>query len=349
MNYRTISTFVAWLVAGVLLSVGSATAASDQLVVAIRGGTLGDFYIKVLGPMFQKQFGPRVVFTVATSGPALAKVRAEARNPQTDVLWTTAPTQFEGERRELFAKIDYGKVPNVKDVDPSLVDPDGYFVAKSIQYIGIAYNPELFKAKGFAAPTSWRDLLRPEFRRHVAIESPADSFGQATIGGLVSVLSGRQTDEAAKAVVDQLVGAGPDILWATSPSHMAQLLTQQDAWIAAFGDARAWELMDQGASLAFVIPKEGGFPIPSYWALVKNAPNPEAALQWINWHLSPEIQAMEAREAFRFPVNVKAGPLLHSSDKLNERVGGNVHAVPVDWKWVDGAFAGWVKRLQLGR
>ena len=154
---RHVSCLVAAVVAATTV-LTSRSALADDVIVAIRGGQLGDFYIKTLGPMFEKKFGTKVTFTVDTSGPALAKVRAEGSSPKTCVLWTIPTIQTEGERLGLYEKLDYAKIPNLKDVDSSLVDPANFAVPKSVDYIGITYNEKIFAQKGFTPPTSWPDL-----------------------------------------------------------------------------------------------------------------------------------------------------------------------------------------------
>lgn len=325
-------------------------ALADELIVAIRGGQLGDFYIQKLGPMFEKQFGTKVTFTVDTSGPALAKVRAEGASPKTCVLWTIPTIQTEGERLGLYEKLDYAKIPNLKDIDQSLVDPENFAVPKSVDYIGITYNEKIFADKGFTPPTSWSDLFKPEYKGKVALESPADSYGQVTVAGLAAVMEKGADQRGAAAVMDRVVKAGPDILWGSSPAAMTQLLTQTDAWIAAFSSSYVWQAIDAGAPLKFIHPKEGSFPVASHWAIIKNCPNQAAAYNWVNWHISPEIQALEAETVSRFPVNQKSAALLQKgSAKVKDRLGQTVHAVPMDWKFIQKEYKGWERRLQIGQ
>lgn len=326
------------------------SALADDVIVAIRGGQLGDFYIKTLGPMFEKKFGTKVTFTVDTSGPALAKVRAEGSSPRTCVLWTIPTIQTEGERLGLYEKLDYAKLPNLKDVDSSLVDPENFAVPKSVDYIGITYNEKIFALKGFTPPTSWPDLFKPEYKGRMALESPADSYGQVTVAGLAAVMEKSPDQRGANAVMDRVVKAGQDILWGSSPAAMTQLLTQTDVWIAAFSSSYVWQAIDSGAPLKFVHPKEGSFPVASHWAIIKNCPNQKAAYDWVNWHISPEIQALEAEAVSRFPVNQKSAAILQTgSRKVKERLGQTVQAVPMDWKFIQKEYKGWERRLQIGR
>lgn len=329
------------------LLVGNA-AAADPLVVAIRGGVLGDFHINILGPLFEEEFGIPVVFTVDTSGPALAKVQAEAANPQTDVLWTVSSTQLAGQQAGLFEQMDLSNIPNASSLDPQLVDPNGYFVALGVDIIGVIYHTDVFERRGFPAPTSWEDLFRPEYRGRVVISEPTNSFGQAAIAGLTSIASGGlQTDEAAQPVLDRLVAAGQDILWSSSPSHMVQLLTQEDAWIGSISDTRGWELVGQGAPVEYVIPEEGGFYSPLYWAIVKDAPNMDGAYKWINWYISPRIQAMRTEAFSSRPVNPDALALVQD-EEIKARFDRPLTIAPIDWTWIEESTRDWVRALQIG-
>ena len=61
---------------------------------------------------------------------------------------------------------------------------------------------------------------------------------------------------------------------------------------------------ETGANLVVSFPEEGtGYEIGAE-ALIKNAPNPEAAKVWMNWVLSPEAQAIARTvKSYQVPSN----------------------------------------------
>ena len=64
----------------------------------------------------------------------------------------------------------------------------------------------------------------------------------------------------------------------------------------------------------------------------------------------PEIQALEAEAVSRFPVNQKSADILKTgSQKVKDRLGETVRAVPMDWKFIQKEYKGWERRLQIGR
>src|SRR5206468_3213771 len=76
------------LVAGLLLGLGSGPAAAQShegevIVYAAAQSTI----VQAIGPMFEQKTGIKIRFVEAGTGEILKRARAEAANPQGDVLW----------------------------------------------------------------------------------------------------------------------------------------------------------------------------------------------------------------------------------------------------------------------
>jgi putative spermidine/putrescine transport system substrate-binding protein len=91
----------------------------------------------------------------------------------------------------------------------------------------------------------------------------------------------------------------------TSSGKMSQLMLQGDAWIGVNGMSEFQELVEKGAPLKFVIPKEGTIASIETVGVVKNCPHPKLAQHFLNKLISPSGQAQMAYALSWKPLNRK--------------------------------------------
>ena len=124
-----------------------------------------EFYLAEL----QKQF-PEINFVLdyQGSGAAAAKLKAEGLNTQGDILLSWEYTYFD-------MLTDY--LADVSYFDTSVFLDDMLTATK--KYIpecrnsgAIVINTELLKEKGLAEPTSYQDLLKPEYKGLLSMPNP---------------------------------------------------------------------------------------------------------------------------------------------------------------------------------
>ena len=87
----------------------------------------------------------------------------------------------------------------------------------------------------------------------------------------------------------------PNVLaWEPSPGKMAQMLQTGEAALVVWGNGRVQAVMDQGAPVEFVYPKEGAVVIMVAGCVVEGAPQPKLAQQFLQHVVSAESQALLA-------------------------------------------------------
>ncbi|HUG58351.1 MAG TPA: extracellular solute-binding protein [Candidimonas sp.] len=110
------------------------------------------------------------------SGIAYVKETDAGKRPE--VFWASAPDAFEVlAQANLLEKAGDIANPDVPDKIGSfpINDPSGMFMGQALAGYGIMYNTRLIKAKKLAAPTTWTDLLKPEWFGNVGTTSPSRS------------------------------------------------------------------------------------------------------------------------------------------------------------------------------
>ncbi len=110
------------------------------------------------------------------SGIAYVKETPAGKRPE--VFWASAPDAFEvlANDKLLESATDVAN-PNVPDKIGSfpINDPNGMFMGQALAGYGIMYNTRLLKAKKLPEPTTWADLLEPQWFGNVGITSPSRS------------------------------------------------------------------------------------------------------------------------------------------------------------------------------
>jgi iron(III) transport system substrate-binding protein len=164
---------------------GTVSGAKVPLVIYAATG-----YDQQMVDAFQKATGIQVQLYTDSTGPLLAKIQAEKGNPQWDLLWADGDEAFAGlDQQGLLLK---GFAPDVPytDLGRSLLPKDKAWVPD-----GVTLMPALIydSTKVANPPTSFDDLLKPEFKGAVGMNNPAISGPTYPfVAGMMNQLGGEQ-------------------------------------------------------------------------------------------------------------------------------------------------------------
>ncbi len=136
---------------------------------------------------FTKDTGIKVNFMRFSSGEALARLNAEKKNPQVDVmLGGPADTYAAGVKEDIFEQYR----PKDSDAIPaSLRDPQNHWTGIGIIPLCFLTNTKFLEKNNMKAPETWNDLLDPHYKNNLQM-ADARTSGTATerIYSLVKVM-----------------------------------------------------------------------------------------------------------------------------------------------------------------
>ncbi|PZA05995.1 MULTISPECIES: ABC transporter substrate-binding protein [unclassified Meiothermus] len=221
------------------------------------------------------------------TGEVVAKLRAEleAGNPQPDLIWF-ANEDF---LKELAAKGLLRRVPPTVPGYPLQYAPGGglYYEVRLL-YNAFGVNRQRLPK----VPTSWQDLLRPEYRGLLAMPDPNYSGGAlATLGTLA--------DRLGVDYFRRLKESGLQV--EQSNPVLQQKLSRGEYGLAITTDFGLRQEIAKGAPLEVVYPRDGAILVPTPIAVTSWSKNPEAAAGFLRFLLSPEGQRVFAERGY-YPV-----------------------------------------------
>lgn len=276
--------------------------AQNSLLVNSFGGTNEETNRQCVWTPFEQETGIRINSVVAYSADALAQLRAQRNSPQFDVIFFSGGQEVIAAEEGLLAPIAEDALSNYPDLYPFAAEritqgagPVVHFTA-----VGLLYNTELVSEP----PTSWNDLLRPEFQDAVILTDISNSYGLLSVL-MLNQVAGGTTDDIGPGLetVGELLDHGAFII-STSP-EILQGFTQSGALVATYAQDYGFVLQEAGVPVAFVQPEEG-FPASFITgSVVANRPNTEASLQLVDFYLRPEVQACFAEAMLYSPSNSK--------------------------------------------
>jgi len=249
---------------------------------------------------FEAMYPITVNYVRMSSGESLARVVAEKDAPTFDIWWGGPMDSFVSAKgQDVLQAYDSPNFVNLYDPDKFL-DPDHYFVGIYVGTLGFATNTNWLAAHpDAAAPTSWDDLLKPEFTDQVIVAHPSSSGTSYT--ALCTVLQLR----------------GEEAGWEYLKQYAAQMeyFTKSGAAPAKFvglGEGAVGivfshdivnEIENNQMPLELTFPAEGtGYEIGAM-AILKGAKNLQAAQLWFDWAISPEGQALGPKyHAYQAPT-----------------------------------------------
>jgi putrescine transport system substrate-binding protein len=256
---------------------------------------------------FEKLTGIKVTYDVYDSEETM-DARLLAGSSGYDVV--IASTEYFGReiKAGVYMPLDKSKLPNWKNLDPRILeiqsthDPGNRYAMPYLHSInGFAYNVDMIKARMPDAPVGSLDMIfKPEIVSKFAdcgvtfLDSAEDVLQLALqYLGLDPNTTKREDYKAAEAL---LIKVRPYIRAFDSAEYTNGLANKElciaMSWSSDYAQSRARaQAVGVNVNLAFTVPKEGANQNFTSLLIPKGAPHPQAAYQFLNYILRPDVIA----------------------------------------------------------
>jgi putative spermidine/putrescine transport system substrate-binding protein len=325
--------------AAVATAAGSQDAAPRTLVVSTWGLSEDVLWNDVYAP-FEKAYNCKVVLETGTTAERYTKLAA---NPNTtvDVIELSQKAAADGYAAKLFAKVDYSKIPNSKDLIPGAkaMISTGYGPAYTVNSIGIIYNPA---AAGFEIK-EWADLWRPELAGKISIPAISTTFGPAMVYVAADYAKVPVAKDKGEAAFKALADLKKNIVKTYSKSSdLANMFSSGEIVAAVVGDFAIPIITKALGEAKFVVPASGTYANFNTIDVVASSKNADLAYAYINWRISKELQAKTAVSLNETPINatVELSPA-QAANKTYGEVAKRARAV--DYTLVNPLMSQWTE------
>jgi len=249
-----------------------------------------DDIISAMVPLFQKDTGYTLEFVKLGSGDVIKRVKAEAANPQCDVIWSIGGEQLEADNALLqkYVPREWDKVEPVFKVGTNWLPYTGIMNV-------LIVNTNLVSAAEM--PRKWTDLTDPKWKGKISSATP-DKSGSAymQLNNVLLAYKDSGWDVYSKVLANFFIS--------TSSGAVPKFVNDGEASIGITLEDNAFRYVKGGGPVKIVYPEDGVIAAPDGIALVKGAPHPDAAKVFIDWCLSKSTQDFLVAKMFRRPVRI---------------------------------------------
>ncbi len=290
---------------------GGSTGPKERLVFGGFGGAYEKAWTTIVIPAFEKKYNAEVSYVVGGMDPELvARLKAGGSRPPYDVVALGQDRIVDLADQGLLEKLDPAKVPNLANVYPLFKDAfDSYAVGTDVTPEGIGWNTQAVQTPF----TSWGDLWRPDLKGRIALPDITHSL-MIDFLAMTALMNGGATKDGqmvkitdAGKAFDALKQLRPSVksFYTSSFDANTALQTKQVNVIITYS-GRIQELKDGGFPAQWVAPKEGSWPSLATIAVPKGTLHSDLADKFIDFALSPEMQAAYNASLLYAPVVTNA-------------------------------------------
>jgi putative spermidine/putrescine transport system substrate-binding protein len=283
----------------------------------------------VLDPFMKAHPDIKVNFySLPNSAQMLGTLRAQKAAPQIDVCLFDSTFSKTGLDEDIITPLGRDAMPVMADLDEHAFRAGVGGPAVTYDNLTLVYSPPQVQP----APTSWKVLWDKKYDGKIAIPGMPDLTG----AGLVFVANHMDGADYTKTIdpgMASVAEMAPLVLnWDPKPDPYTFVIDGRAA-LGVGWNARGQIYTDQNPGrIAATLPNEGSFLIINTINLIKNAPNTEAAKQFLAYTLSPEAQVAFADLMYYAPTNTKA--VLSKETQARIPVAtpeGKAKLFPLDW------------------
>lgn len=249
---------------------------------------------------FTAETGIKVSSVHLSTGPALARIQAEAGRPQADI-WFGAPSENHISAKTEGLTIAY-KSPELDALGDNFKDPEGFWRCIYMNPLCFGINTKALEKAGATMPASWEDLLKPEYKGLIQVPTPqASGTAKTEVYGLCEIMG---EDGAMKF----MAGMNKNIqTYTTSGTGPSKGVNVGDCAIGIQFTPAFFKFISQGLPVVVVFPKEGVPAETPAVSILKGATNMEAAKIFVDWMTGEKGQnALTDKQTFFYPVLASA-------------------------------------------
>ncbi|WP_105614477.1 ABC transporter substrate-binding protein [Vallitalea okinawensis] len=298
MNIKKITSIVLVLVfACALLLQGCSASGSDTLTIYTA---LPESEIPSYLEAFEADTGIKVEYVRLSAGEILSKLQVEKNNPQASVWYGGPADTFVAAAKE--GLLESYKSDELKNIPDNYIDPDGTWSPIYVGALAFACDKEWFDENGLQYPTSWADLLKPEFEGQISMAHPGSSGTAYTILSTIVQLKGEDDTWDYFSELDKNIRQ-----YTKSGSAPPKNVALGEAAIGISFSHDCLKPTAEGYPIELSFPADGtGYEIGGV-ALIKDGPEMENGQKFIDWCLSAEGQNVySTNSSFRLPINTEA-------------------------------------------
>jgi iron(III) transport system substrate-binding protein len=221
------------------------------------------------------------------TGTLMKRIQAESANPGGDIFWSGGV----GTLSAFTGLMEPYQSPEAKSIAAQFVGPKNAFIGTNVHVMVLMVNDK--QLKGLAAPKTWSDLMKPEWKGKFVITDPARS-GTAFIQvyGLLKQFGRDGLEKIARNAV--IVQSSGQVYKSVASGEYAVGITIESS---------AYEFVVGGQKeIKLVYPSEGTYLGTEGMFIVKGAKNLAMAKEFYDVLLSKPAQELLLQENFRRPT-----------------------------------------------
>lgn len=302
----------------------------DKLVIY---STHAEEMLEVVAEEFKNKTGVEVEF-INLKGELADRVRAEKENPQADIMYGGASSLFmEMTEEGIFEPVD---TTWAKDLDAMFKDANNNWFGTIQTPVMMFYNTEMLTEE--EAPKDWIDLADEKYKDSIVSRDTLSSSIRAT---LMSLIYQYDKDGKTSEAWDYLKALDSNMKsYYSSGTLQFQAVGRKEAAISFAVQSSIIDNINKNNMPLKIIDAKSGSPvITDGVAMIKNAPHPNAAKEFVEFVGSAEIQAKIANEFNRIPT-LKAA-IANSPEWMQE----SYRVMDVDWSVIAKNQNEWLQKF----
>ncbi len=294
--------------------------------------TRQEHLLRPLIDKYEKETGRKIELLTGEEGPLIERLRHEKGKSKADIFMTV-------DAGNLWYATDLGLFEPVrsetleKNVPKHLRDPKGHWYGLSVRARTIFYNPKKVK-KGELS--TYEDLANDKWKGRLCLRTSKKVYNQSLVAMMIERIGAKKAAEVVKGWVENLA---TDVF-----SNDTKLLEAIHAGQCDVGIANSYyygrlvkEKPKVNVALFWANQDTSGTHVNISGAgVLKNSPQKEDAIRFLEWLTGEEAQAAISSMNFEFPANPKANsdPLIRSwgefkHDQANLSIAGRRQAEAV--------------------
>lgn len=239
-----------------------------------------DLWFKDWAAEFKEEYGVEIKY-ISGSGQQMGQRIIAEDAAKSDIFISTPGDAFSLSSDGMLADIPWEQIPNAKDVDEKFLFPQSGVWGYDFQ--AVAINTDFLPLEN--APKTLKELADPVWQGKLGLPNVTDDSSVR----IPSVMIDAYGEEEAMELIQKIYG-NASILFDTPGKMESAVATGQcEVAFISLGNANV-AAKQAGGSVQMIVPEEGVYLMLNCISMMKNAPNRENALAFIDFYLSPKRQ-----------------------------------------------------------